>query len=132
MLIWYANLPEETSYFLARSTRGWLPYLLLLPALKFAVPFLLLLPRDAKRTPRRLVGVAVLILFAQFWELFLMVAPALGHGGEAAHARVPLVEFVVTLGCLGLFTLVFGWMLGRHDAVPLKDPALAECLASHS
>jgi len=132
MLIWYANLPEETAYFLRRSANGWLPYFLVLPLLKFVVPFLLLLPRDAKRNPVRLVPVSLLIIFAQFWELYLMVGPAIGHGAEAAHGRLPVVELVTTLGFLGLFVLVFGWSLGRHQAVPLKDPALAECLAYDS
>ena len=132
MLIWYANIPEETVYFLRRADNGWLPYLLLLPVFKFVVPFLLMLPRAGKRSPGRLVPVAMLILFAQFWELYLMVGPAVGHGGEAAHAHLPLVEFAGTLGFLGLFTLVFGWALARHGAVPLKDPSLAECLEYHS
>ncbi|MGE0863699.1 MAG: hypothetical protein AB7P34_07325 [Vicinamibacterales bacterium] len=132
MLIWYANLPEETAYFLRRSANGWLPYFLVLPLLKFVVPFLLLLPRDAKRNPVRLVPVAMLIIFAQFWELYVMVGPAIGHGAEAAHGRLPWIELATTLGFLGLFTLVFGWSLGRHSAVPLKDPALAECLAYDS
>ena len=132
MLIWYANIPEETVYFLRRADNGWLPYLLVLPVLKFVVPFLFLVPRDAKRNPRKLVPVAVLILFAQFWELYVMVAPAIGHGHEAAHAHLPVVEFAATLGFLGLFTLVFGWSLARHDAVPLKDPAIAACLDYHS
>ena len=132
MLIWYANLPEETVYFLRRADNGWLPYLLLLPTLKFVVPFLLLVPRDAKRNPRKLVPVAALLLFAQFLELFVMVGPAVGHGDQAAHAHVPIVEFAATLGFLGLFTLVFGWALARHDAVPLNDPALLECLEYHS
>ena len=132
MLIWYANLPEETVYFLRRAENGWLPYMLLLPALKFVVPFLLLVPREAKRSPGRLVPVAVLLLVAQFLELFVMVGPALGHGDAAAHAHLPFVEFAVTLGFLGLFTLVFGWALARHDAVPLKDPSLVTCLEYHS
>jgi hypothetical protein len=132
MLIWYANIPEETVYFLKRTDNGWLPYMLVLPLLKFAVPFLLLLPREAKRRAGRLVPVALLVLFAQFWELYLMVAPAVGHGEAAAHAHLPVVEFAGTLGFLGLFVLVFGWALGRHDAVPLKDPALAECLQYQS
>lgn len=132
LLIWYANLPEETVYFLRRADQGWLPYLLLLPVLKFLVAFVLLLPRNAKRRPRRLVPVAALLLFAQFWELYVMVGPAMGHGEEAAHAHLPLVELAVTLGFLGAFTLVFGWALARRDAVPLKDPALLECLEHHS
>lgn len=132
MLIWYANLPEETSYFIRRMDNGWLPYLLLLPVLKFVVPFILLVPREAKRNPRRLVPMAIVILFAQFWELYVMVAPAMGHGAEAAHGHLPMVEFAVTLGFLGLFTLVFGWYLSRHNAVPLKDPAIAACLEYHT
>ena len=131
MLIWYANLPEETIYFVRRASNGWLPYLLILPVLKFVVPFLLLVPREAKRNPRRLVPVAALIVFAQFWELYVMVAPAMGHGDHPAHGHLPLVELAATLGFLGLFVLVFGWALARHDAVPLKDPALAECLDYH-
>jgi hypothetical protein len=132
MLIWYANLPEETTYFLRRADNGWLAYALVLPVLKFVVPFLLLLPRDAKRTPRKLVRVSILIVFAQFWELYLMVGPAIGHGAEAAHAHLPVVELASALGFLGLFTLVFGWALARHGAVPLKDPMLAECLEYES
>ena len=132
MLIWYANLPEETVYFLKRASNGWLPYLLILPILKFVAPFLLLIPRNAKRSPKALVPVSILIVFAQFWELYVMVGPAIGHGEHAAHAHLPLVELGATLGFLGLFLLVFGWTLSRHDAVPLKDPALAECLDYHS
>jgi hypothetical protein len=131
MLIWYANIPEETVYFLRRADNGWLPYFLVLPALKFVLPFLLLLPREAKREPYRLVPVSLLIVFAQFWELYLMVGPALGHGEHAAAAHVPVVEFAVTAGFLGLFLLVFGWDLRRHEAVPVKDPALGASLHYH-
>jgi hypothetical protein len=132
MLIWYANSPEETIYFIRRSENGWLPYLLLLPALKFVVPFLLLVPRRAKRNPGTLVPVSLLILFAQFWELYVMVAPATGHSADPASAHLPVVEFAATLGFLGLFILVFGWFLARHNAVPLKDPAIRECLEYHT
>ena len=132
MLIWYANIPEETVYFIRRMENGWLPYLLLLPALKFVVPFLLLVPRESKRNPKLLVPVSLLILFAQFWELYVMVGPAVAHAGEAAPAHLPLIEFAATLGFVGLFVLVFGWFLARHDAVPLKDPSIQACLEYHT
>lgn len=132
MLIWYANLPEETAYFMRRTANGWAVYTLALPLLKFLAPFLLLIPRDAKRRPARLVPIAALVMFAQFWELFVMVGPAIGHGADASHAHLPLIELAVTIGFLGLFTLVCGWALGRREAVPLKDPALAECLTYQS
>jgi hypothetical protein len=132
MLIWYANIPEETAYFLRRSEHGWLPFLLALPVIKFAVPFVLLIPRNAKRTPGRLIPIALLVLFAQFWELFMMVAPAVGEGERAAVAHLPIVEFAGTLGFVGLFTLVFIWAYERNAPVPLKDPGLAACLDYHS
>jgi hypothetical protein len=132
MLIWYANIPEETIYFIRRTEHGWLPYLLLLPILKFAIPFLLLIPRRAKRDAKVLVPIAVWLLFAQFWELYVMVGPAIGEGAVASQGHLPVIELLITAGFIGLFTLVFTWSLSRHDAVPLKDPALAECLAYHS
>jgi len=131
LLIWYGNLPEETVHFIVRQEDGWLASLLILPFLKFIVPFVYMLPRENKRRPGRVAAMAVLLLVAQFWELYVLVAPAVGHGPERASGHLPWVEAIVTLGFLGLFVLVFAWSLGRHNAVPLKDPRLRECLAYH-
>lgn len=131
MLIWYANIPEETVYFVKRWENGWLPYLLLLPVLKFVVPFIAMVPRDHKRVPRPVMIIAAWVLAAQVWELFLMVGPAVGHGEQAAHGHLPILEGVVAAGFLGLFYLVFEFGLRRHGPVPLKDPSLQECLEYH-
>ena len=132
LLIWYSNIPEETIYFVKRWDNGWLPYLLVLPVVKFAVPFLYMLPRTHKRCPKALLFPAILILLAQFWELYLMVGPGIGHGEHAAHAHPPLVELAVTAGFGGLFFLVFSWSFGRHNPVPLKDPNLRASLHTES
>lgn len=131
LLIWYGNLPEETAYFITRWESGWLAYLLILPLLKFLIPFIVMVPRQAKRVPGRVAPMAALILFAQFWELLVLVSPAIGHGEHRAQAHLPVIEFLVTLGFFGLFFLVFAWVLGRHNAVPLKDPRMRECLGYH-
>ncbi|MBM4370968.1 MAG: hypothetical protein FJ098_04900, partial [Deltaproteobacteria bacterium] len=114
LLIWYANIPEETVYFIARWEHGWLPWLAALPVLKFLVPFVLLVPREAKRRPRWVMAVAAVILVAQVWELFLLVSPAVGH----APARAPLLEVAAAAAFLGLFWLVFERSLARHPPVP--------------
>jgi len=132
LLIWYANLPEETAYFLRRMDNGWLPWLLVLPVLKFVVPFLYLVPRDAKRRPSKLIAASAWILVAQFVELFLLVSPAVGHGDEAMQAHVPVVEALVTAAFLGAFWWVFALTLQRRPAVPLKDPFIRACLHHHS
>jgi len=128
MLIWYGNIPEETVYYMKRCANGWLVPLLILPVLKFAVPFIAMAPRACKRNPRPLMLISGLILIAQFWELYIMVGPAVGHGEHVAHGHPPVVEFAITAGFLGLFYLVFDLALRRHPAVPLKDPRLQECL----
>ena len=128
MLIWYANVPEETLYFVLREGNGWGAYLLILPLLKFLVPFVLLVPRAAKRNPRWVIAMAILILAAQVWELFILVSPAVGHH---SHGHLPLVEYAAAAGFFGLFYLVFEWSLSRHNPVPLKDPAIQECLEYH-
>ena len=128
MLIWYGNIPEETVYYLKRCANGWLVPLLILPVLKFAVPFIAMVPRACKRNPRPLMLISGIILIAQFWELYVMVSPAVGHGAAPSHGHLPVVELAVTAGFLGLFYLVFELAMRRHPAVPLKDPRLQECL----
>lgn len=131
LLIWYSNIPEETAYFIARYRNDWLGALLVLPLLKFVIPFVLLARRENKRRPRTVAALAVVVLVAQFWELYLLVGPALGHGEHAAHAHWPVVEAAVTAGFVGLFFLVFAWSLERNRPVPLKDPRLRACLELH-
>ena len=131
LLIWYANIPEETIYFLTRYENGWLPYLLVLPLIKWLIPFVILVPRDAKRKPGRVIPMAMLILLGQFLELYMLVSPAMGHGAHKSHAHLPWVEFLVTAGFFGLFFLIFAWSLGRNKPVPLKDPLMGACLHYH-
>ena len=57
-----ANLVEEIPYFITRISHGWQYLALFLVLFQFAVPFLLLLMRDLKRTPHRLVWVALALL----------------------------------------------------------------------
>ncbi|MEW6756062.1 MAG: hypothetical protein AB1505_34555 [Candidatus Latescibacterota bacterium] len=91
-----------------------------------------MVPRAHKREPRPVMAIAAWILAAQVWELFLMVAPAVGHGADPAHGHLPLAEYAVAAGFLGLFYLVFEHGLRRHAPVPLKDPGLQECLEYHA
>jgi hypothetical protein len=132
LLIWYANIPEEVVYFVRRFENGWMPYLMVLPFLKFIVPFIVLVPRAAKRSPAVVALMALVVLVGQFLELYLLVAPGLGaHGEHGVHAHAPLIEALVTVGFLGAFFLVFALVYGRNNPVPLKDPRLRKCLELH-
>ena len=129
LLIWYGNLPEETMYFLARGD-GWLPYMIVLPFVKFVIPFVVLTSRHVKRHPVAVAAFSLLVLLAQFFHLFLLVAPAVGAHG--AHAHVPWLEFLVFLGFAGAFYLVFSISMKRHAPVPLKDPFLRQAIEHHT
>lgn len=127
MLIWYANIPEETEFFLIRAQNGWTMVSVLLIFGKFIVPFLALLPRAAKRTESHLVVVCLWVLFWQYVDIFWMVGPNFNDNQMifGVHELAPLVGFV------GLFLFFMGRFLKKHNLVAIRDPRLQEALHHH-
>lgn len=127
MLIWYANIPEETEYYLIRAQGSWMTISIALLVFKFIVPFLALLPRGAKRNPGVLSAVCVLILVMQYLDVYWMVYPNFNHG----HAVFGIYE----IGILGLFLGVFGLTVSKfyqnNSIVAVKDPRMDETLHHH-
>jgi hypothetical protein len=123
MLIWYVNNPEETSYFVRRLEGAWGPLLVINVVLNWVVPFVVLLPRAAKRNPRVLAQVAVVLLVGRWLDLCLMILPACGDAATAlAAAAGP------ALGAVGLAVLVVLRALQKAALVPWNDPYLVESL----
>lgn len=119
MLIWYANIPEETAYYVRRMQGAWQPLFVLNICLNWAVPFLVLLPRAAKRSGGVLVKVAVVLLIGRWLDLYLSVMPAI-----APEAPVPgLAELGAALAAAGVLGLLLLQALQ-------KAPAPAEASAS--
>lgn len=127
MLIWYANLPEETGYFIRRLHGGWAYISLFLLIGKFMAPFFFLLPREAKRNPRVLFMIGIFMLIAQWIDVLWMVQPQF----LAMGPRLGLSEFGILLGFLGIFGLSVTWFLGRHNVVAIGDPRLEESVFHH-
>jgi hypothetical protein len=124
MLIWYVNIPEETTYLVQRQHGAWQPLLLADLALNWAIPFVVLLPRAAKRSPGSLAKVCVLVLLGRWLDLYLMVAPAV----DGPVPAFGLLEVGLTIGAAGLFGLAFFRYLSRAALVPPRDPFLVESL----
>lgn len=122
MLIWYANMPEETFYIQKRLEGSWLPVSMSLAVVRFALPFLLLLSRGAKTRRSRLLGVAAIILVGQLLDLYWLIMPQ-------AHADAPALGWQ-ELGPLALFLgillLAVASFLKKHKPVPVGDPLLKE------
>jgi hypothetical protein len=110
------NNPEETSYLQRRWQGNWPAFLFL--ALNWAIPFIVLLFRSAKRSPLVLGTVAFLVLIGRWVDLAMMIMPS-----QSQAAPIPgLIEAGLFAGALGLFVLAFFRALGKASLVPLHDP----------
>lgn len=127
MLIWYANIPEETEFYLMRSQNGWTQVSLLLLVGRFIIPFLALLPRGWKRNESHLAIVSVWVLLMQFVDIYWLVYPNFNHN----HLAFGLPEILPVAGFMGIFLLLLGRFLRTHSMVPVKDPRLNEALTHH-
>lgn len=127
MLIWYANMPEETVFFMHRSVGEWGMLSLSLLIFKFIVPFMLLLPRWAKRTPNYLVPVCCLIIVTQFMDLLWLIYPNFNEH----HITFALLDLSVILGFIGIFLFSTFRFLSKNNLIPIGDPRVTES-ASHS
>ncbi|HVC98193.1 MAG TPA: hypothetical protein VND64_31270 [Pirellulales bacterium] len=118
MLIWYVNNPEETAYYLRRTSGTWPLLSLLCLVLIWGIPFLVLLFRRFKRNALVLSTVCVAVLAGRWLDLFLMIFPS---QGEAVAIPGP-IEAGLALGAAGVFLLVFFRGLGKASLVPRHDP----------
>ncbi len=124
-LIWYANIPEETAWFLHRLEGSWRPATMILAVGHFAIPFFFLMPRTIKRNrPLLLVG-ALWLLGVHLWDVHWLVMPTLHHDGP----HLTLLDLTCLLGVGGLVVALFAWLLCRGSLVPSRDPRLVESLA---
>lgn len=127
MLIWYANIPEETEYYIMRAQGGWMGISLLLLIFRFIVPFLALLPRGAKRADNHVLAVSVLILIMQYIDIYWMVYPNFYEG----KVTFGFWEVGIFAGFAGMFLLTIMSFWSKHSLVPLKDPRLHEAINHH-
>lgn len=127
LLIWYANLPEETTFYLVRQVPGWVWITLSLPLLRFILPFLLLLPRAAKRNPAYLEKVALIVVFGEWIDLNYLIMPTFSPLGFTFS----WMDIGMFLGFLGFFCFAIRRFLSRNNTVPTQDPFLHETLHHH-
>jgi len=122
MLIWYANIPEEVTYFQQRIDHH--------PALmwgtffiNFAVPMVILMSRDAKRNPRFLIGVGSVIFIGHWLDVNMMVMP--GSLGHHFHG-IGLLEVGMFVAFLGLFINTVLRTLTKAPLTVVNHPYLDE------
>lgn len=127
MLIWYANLPEETFWYITRGTGTWLYFSLGIILVKFIVPYVVLLPQPAKMDPKRLKFVSLWILFAHYYDLFWIVMPTYSKNDFIFN----WIEISSILLGIGLIITSFYFFASRTNLIPIGDPKLKRAMEFH-
>ena len=127
-LIWYANITEETKFFLLRNTGQWNTVSIMLVIFHFFVPFLLLLRRGAKKDMRVLCALAIYMLgmhaIDMYWIVIPERGPSLGAGVVVQGAFIFDIFTFVGVGAMMAF--LFLRSLAKDSLYPCKDPRLDE------
>lgn len=130
LLIWYANIPEETLFYGHRLHGGWEVVTVLLPLVKFLFPFWFLMQRGVKRNRKLLAIGAGILLVGQYVDMFWLVQPnmAIALGQDHGHFHFAPADILAFVGVGGLVVATFAWLTGRAATAPVGDPRLAESL----
>jgi hypothetical protein len=123
LIIWSGNLPEEIGFYLTRIEGAWVYLSAVLILGHFALPFVLLLNRDLKRS-HMVALVAIFVIGMRFVDLFWLMGPRDGHTAPA----LSWINFVTPIALGGIWIAVFLWQLGSRPLLPLGEPELAEVL----
>ena len=128
MLIWYANIPEETVYFKPRMQGVYRGIFFLNLIVNFAVPFLLLMRRGSKRNYTTLTFLAILIILGHWIDFYQMVMP----GTMNEHYSLGWFEFGILILYAGLIMHFVGKGLSKKSLVALHHPYIKESVIHHT
>ena len=129
MLIWYANIPEEVTYFTARLEVENYKFLFWFSMIiNFIAPIILLMSRDAKRNNGRLIFVGCVILIGHWINSYLLVTP----GTLGTHGHIGFVEIGMGLGFAGLFIYLVLNSLTKQPLETKNHPFLDESKNLHT
>jgi len=127
-LIWYANLPEETGWYVTRRSGTWNTMSWALVVGHFVVPFCVLLFRATKRNPYWLGFIAVWLLVFHYIDLYWLIMPAFRPEGLQPHWLDSSLVLMLTFICAA----IVAHACQRRPLVPVGDPRLAESIAFRS
>ncbi|MBS1919732.1 MAG: quinol:cytochrome C oxidoreductase [Bacteroidetes bacterium] len=128
MLIWYANIPEETTYFKPRGYGIYSGIFWLMFIINFVGPILILMSRGSKRNYTTITFISILILFGHWLDFFQMVFP----GPNPDQVPMILYDFGVGLGFAGLVMFLTGRALSKSPLIARNHPLLKESIIHHT
>jgi hypothetical protein len=125
LIIWYANLPEEITWYAHRTQGGYEYLAAFLVFGQFLLPFFLLMTRMTKRRMQTLAGIAGYILVVRLVDLYWLLMPTEHH----LELKLHFGHVAAPLGLFGIWFVVFYWNLSRRSILVEQDPRWKEKLA---
>jgi hypothetical protein len=127
-LIWYANITEETRFYLTRNTEAWRWVSIFIVAGHFVAPFLVLLSQDRKKKPLHMVLICCWVIFMHlvdmYWNVIPERGPSLGIGWWVDGAWIQDVTALCAV--FGTFGFLYLRGLAKYSLYPWRDPRLIE------
>jgi len=121
MLIWYANIPEEVTYFVTRIEDYTIPFFTMF-ALNFIFPFLVLMNSDYKRIPWFIVMAGMIILVGHYMDVYNMIMPA--TVGDRWGFGLPEISALALFS--GLFIILVFYSLSKAPLLAKGNPFIKE------
>ncbi|MFT4203302.1 MAG: quinol:cytochrome C oxidoreductase [Chitinophagaceae bacterium] len=128
MLLWYANIPEETIYFKRRIQSEFKGVFFLMLVINFVCPILILMTRSAKRNYAILTFMAVLIIFGHWLDFYQMVMASVSE----EHITLGWLDFGTAAFYVGLIIFLVGKNLEKKPLIPLYHPFIKESIVHHT
>ena len=128
LLIWYTNLPEETTHYLVRLQGGASFLFYLNVVLNWALPFVVLLRRPAKRSEGTLLWTSTVVLVGRWLDIHLQVVPAVAPDRLQGPMGIGFLDVALLLGFGAAFLLMTDRALGKAPLLAERDPYLVEAL----
>lgn len=123
MLIWYANIPEEVTYYVTRTQDFRFIYFFMF-IINFAFPMLILMSRDAKRHAGILSFVGLIILAGHWLDVWIMVSA----GSMGTNAHIGFMEIGMAVLVAGFFIRILLVNLSKAPLTPVNHPFLDESI----
>lgn len=126
LLIWYANIPEETVYYLKRWGNGWHVWWALDIIMNWLIPFFVLLPVLTSRKKWIVFSIAILLFVGLWIDLYVEIFP-----GAVGQSHFGFMEIGSFIGFAGLFAMMVAYNMSKASVVPKNHPLIEESYQHH-
>ncbi len=115
LLIYYANIPEETIYYVRRTSTGWSNIFYLSLFLNWIIPFLMLIRRKVKSNENWMLAACAIVLVGHWVDLYVLIFPAFFNS-----AMISVVDIAIPIGFAGIFLFAFVRNFESRKMVPTR------------